>query len=252
MTSMQTAMKRTFLTAIFLVTIFISSVYSADNSFKNNNPDGQKYEFVRSYISALGYFHTINQRWAKNPPKKKFKGDDARIILGTMEALVQDNVDLRVAKNYMIKYLSIPNPFMRKVSDMMIVVCDSEISLNNKSKFLWQDWLNLKSSGIPNQDQEKIFIKSQRDIELKRKEYDKMLIQASIYLTKVVLSQENLNDKGKLLAITEVERDKLLDNLDQYGKGILDWGLKAGQSSLKASVSVIREVLEDPIYTSRK
>ena len=40
-----------------------------DSEFKKNNPDGNKYEFARSYISALSYFYAINQRWEKNSPK---------------------------------------------------------------------------------------------------------------------------------------------------------------------------------------
>lgn len=234
--------------SFFLTNLSLAAV---GDDFKVNNPDGQKYEFARSYISALGYFHKIEQRWAKRSPGKLFKGDDAKIIRTTIEYLVQDNTELRIAKNYILKYLTFPNPLMRKVADMMIVVCENDIVLNNDAKVLWQGWLGLKNSGKADAQQEAVFIKFQREIESKRKENDKKLIEASVLMTKVLLSQKNKDDKGHMLAITERERSRLLAYLDTYGKGVLDWGLKPGQSTLQASVAVIREVLEDSIYTVR-
>ena len=91
---------RFFCLGILLLTS--TYVFAADNEFKKNNVDVYKYEFARSYISALNYFYVINERWSSNPPKKKFKGDDLKTIRGSMEYLIQDNSDLRVSKNYMV------------------------------------------------------------------------------------------------------------------------------------------------------
>ncbi|MBF0490314.1 MAG: hypothetical protein HQL15_06790 [Candidatus Omnitrophica bacterium] len=237
---------------VLILTSLLSVLAYAENSFKKNNPDGYKYEFARSYIGALKYFYNVNQRWIKNPPKKKFKGDDFKTIRGSIEYLVQDNWDLRVAKNYMVRYLYSPNSLMRKVSDMLIDSCEKDIALNNKAKNLWQDWLNLKSAGRFKPKDEKNFIAAQRDIELKRKESDKNVVEASILMSKVLLSQDNPNDKGKLLVINEKERNKLIDDLDSYGKEVMDWGLKPGQSTFSASIAVIREVLEDPVFITHK
>ncbi len=191
---------------LLIGTFILTSVFNAsaaENPFKKNNPDGNKYEFARSYISALSYFQAIRTRWEKVPPKKKFAKDDIKVIHLSMDYLVNDNADLRVAKNYMIKYLDSPNSLMRKVSDLMIVACDRDIALNNKLKNLWQDWLikKLQEKKVKPED-EKLFIEAQSDLELKRKESDKSIIKASILLTKVLLSQDNTNNKGKLLPIT--------------------------------------------------
>ena len=42
------------------------------DEFLKNNPDVRKYEFARSYITALSYMKDINDRWEKNAPKKHF------------------------------------------------------------------------------------------------------------------------------------------------------------------------------------
>ena len=89
-------------------------------------------------------------------------------------------------------------------------------------------------------------------MELRRKEADKEIIQASIFMTKVLISDKNKDGKGHRLAITAQQRQKLLDKLDSFGRDTLDWGLKPGQSTLEASVAIIREVLEDPVFTAHK
>ena len=239
------------LAGVFII-IAAMNVAAAENEFRKNNPDGGKYEFSRSYISALSYFRVVEKRWNDSPPKKRFPKDDLKVIGGNIEYMVLDNADLRIAKNYMIKYLDSSNSLIRKVADTMIVACDKDIAINNKAKNLWQEWLNIKTKQKTTSKDEKEFIKFQEDLEVQRKESDKSIIKASILLTKVVLSQNNSSDKGKLLAITEKQRNKLLDNLDVYGKDVMDWGLKPGQSTLNASIAVIREVLEDPMFIAQK
>ena len=242
------------ITTFFFITLFLLTgsvtAFAAENEFKKNNPDVLKYEFARSYISALRYFHENSVRWEKNPPKKKYGKEDLKVIKISMDYLTMDNINLRVAKNYMTKYMDSANSMQIKVSDMLIVACDTDIALNNKSKNLWQDWLNVKVQRKPTAAEEKDFIERQREIEFKRKESDKSIIKASIMLTKVLLSQENLNEKGKLLALTAKERNKLLDILDEFGKDVMDWDVKTGQSTLEASIAVIRGILEDPIFIS--
>jgi len=124
--------------------------------------------------------------------------------------------------------------------------------LNNQSKKLWAEWYAKKSNGRATPAAERTFVKVQQDLDDKRRKSDESIIKASGLLTKILLSQENLNEKGRLLAITEKQRNKLIDDLDVYGKNVLDWGLKRGQTTLEASIAIIREVLEDSIYTSHK
>src|SRR5262249_47877483 len=161
------------------------------NEFKKNNPDGKKYEFARSYISALTYFTHIEERWKANPPKKKFVGNDFNIIRGSMDYLTMDSADLRISKNYMIKYLEVPNMMMRKISDIMITVCNDDIDLNNQSKKLWAGWLTKKASGHPSDQEERKFVRAQQDLEDKRTRSDETLLKAATLLTKLLLSQEN-------------------------------------------------------------
>lgn len=241
--------KRLFSFAVMV--FFLSSMpVWAENEFKLKNPDINKYEFARSYINALRYFKHIDERWYQKPPKKIYPKDDQKVIKLSIDYLTWDNADLRIAKNYMIPYLSSPNALIRKVADTVIAACDEEIIINNQHKEIWRQWDYLKKDGKATSQNEKEFIKSHREYGLRLKEVDKQIIQASILTTKVLLSQENADEDGHLLAITSKEREKLVQKLDSYGKEMIAWGIKPGQRTLEASVAVIREVLEDSIWIS--
>jgi len=222
----------------------------AGDEFSKYNPDIMKYEFARSYITALGYMKDIHDRWAKNTPKEHSTPQKLKMIQVTINDLAWDNSDLFIIKNYMRKYLVSPNMLMRKVADMMVVATARDILINHEEKALWQKWYDLNAAGQATSPKEKEFLKSQYLLELQRKEANKDMIKASIMMTRVLMSEKNKNGKGHLLAITAQQRQKLLDKLDSFGSDTLHWGLDSGQNTEEGSVAVIREVLEDSLCTT--
>ena len=120
-------------------------VHAADE-FGRNNPDIKKFEFARSYISALSYMKDINDRWGKNAPRKLFAHQKNKMILATINDLALDSSDLRIIKNYLLKYLISPNMLMRKVADIVVVSTSREIAINDEQKKLWQKWYDLNKA----------------------------------------------------------------------------------------------------------
>ena len=241
--------KRVFFLSVFLSFMFGASVF-AKSEFAKLNPDGKKYEFGRSYITALSYLKNIDTRWDKNEPKKRFAGSEHDMIRANIDYLVKDNADLRITKNYLIKYIASSNALMRKAADVVVVACDRIIDINNKEKELWSAWLITKTTGHANREKELIFLRQQQDFSFKRKEVNKKIIEASILTANVLKSEDNDNEKGNKLAITRTQRQRLLQKLDSFAKKDIDWGLKPGQRTISASIAVIREVLEDPLWIS--
>jgi len=220
------------------------------DDFSKNNPDIMKFEFARSYITALSYMKDINDRWGANAPKKLFPHDNKRMILASLNDLSFDSSDLLIIKNYLRKYLRSPNMLIRKVADMVVVATSKEIGINHEEKAMWQNWYDLYVAGQATNSKEVDFVKGQYALELRRKEAEKSIVEASGLMTKVLISDKNKNSHGHLLAITAQQRQKLLDKLDSFGSDTLDWGLKLHQSTLAGSIAVIREVLEDSIWIS--
>jgi len=243
-------MSRRLLILFVIYAVVIVRPACAADEFSKNNPDIYKYEFARSYITALSYMREIYDRWNKNAPKKLFASDKPKMIRATIEDLAYDNSDLRVIKNYLLKYLTSPNRLMRKVADIVVVSTSREIAINDDEKTLWEKWFDLNAAGQASRPKEIDFVKTQYAMELRRKEFDKEIVQASVLMTKVLISDKNKNGKGHLLAVNSQQRQKLLDKLDSFGGDNLDWGLKSGQRTLESSISVIREVLEDSIWIS--
>jgi hypothetical protein len=222
----------------------------ASPEFKRYNPDIGKYEFARSYISALRYVHAINARWKKSPPKKKFTGSDLNLMRGYVSYLVRDNADLRIAKNFLTKYLEAPSPLIRKVADMFISSCNTVIAINDKEKEIWDQWYAIKENKKASRANETAFLDAQEQLAFKRKTAYRTMIETSVLLTVVLKSDRNADQKGHVLALTAKQREKLLAHLDEYGRDVMDWGLKLGQDHVRASIAVLREVLEDTIYTT--
>ena len=61
-----------FIIFFAICTMMITASAHAADVFGKYNPDIKKYEFARSYITALGYMKEIQDRWDKNAPKKLF------------------------------------------------------------------------------------------------------------------------------------------------------------------------------------
>ena len=221
----------------------------ASQEFKENNPDIGKFYFAQSYISALGYLNSIQIRWQKTSPKKLYAGDDIKVMRGYVAYLIKDNLDLRIAKNYLTKYLNADNALIRKTADTFIASCIIMIEINEKEKIVWDQWYAIKSKKFDSRVNEKKFILKQEEFALKRKEIYKGVIEATVFLSKVLKSDRNADEKGYILALTKKEKSSLLKHLDEYGKHVLDWGLKPGQDHVKASIAIIRETLEDTINT---
>jgi hypothetical protein len=234
----------------FIICGVIAHPAHAGDEFSKNNPDIKKYEFARSYITALSYMKDIDDRWDKNAPKKFFADQKNKMILATINDLALDSSDLLIIKNYLLKYMTSPNTLMRKIADIVVVASSREIAINHEEKTLWEKWYDLNAAGQATRSREIDFVKTQDYLELRRKEADKNIIQASVLMTRLLISDENKNGRGHLLAITAQQRQKLLDKLDSFGRDTLDWGLKPGQSTLEASIAVIREILEDSIWIS--
>jgi len=241
---------RRLLLLLVISGLFITQPARAADDFSKNNPDILKYEFARSYITSLSYMKQIYDRWNANAPKKHFANQQKKMIMATLNDLALDNSDLRIIKGYLLKYLTAHNMLMRKVADIVVVATSREIAINDEEKTLWEKWYDLINAAQATRPKEIDFVKVQHGLELRRKEADKDIIQASVLMSKVLISDKNKNGKGHLLAVTAQQRQKLLDKLDSFGSDNLDWGLKAGQRTLEGSIAVIREILEDSIWIS--
>src|ERR1700743_3484342 len=98
--------RRLFL--LFAICLAIPAIpsFAADDA---SNSDAGKYEFARSYITALSYLKDMDDRWSKNAPKKLYANDKKKMILATINDLALDSSDLLIMKNYLLKYMLAKN-----------------------------------------------------------------------------------------------------------------------------------------------
>jgi hypothetical protein len=239
-----------FLIFLHLLLTSANLLASDDHAFKRNNPDIMKYDFARSYISSFSYLEAMDKR-LQEAEKAKKKSDQLGFIQWNLDRLAKDNMDIRIAKNYVSKYFNVPNSLMRKVIDTYAYSCDQLIELNANERALWNQLHQYRKQGELSGEQDKEFVEGNQKLSLQRKEFMRGILESSVLLTKVLIS-ENVKEKAvkKRLALSANERDKLVRKLDTFAADNLDWGMKPGQTYLQGAVATVREVLEDPTYLS--
>jgi hypothetical protein len=239
---------KTFFIIVCAFLVMSSRVSADQGEFKKSNPDGLKFEFARSFIASMAYFQSIEVR-LKESDRISDAVDEKKHLQWNRDRLAKDNLDLRVAKNYMIKYFNVGNALMRKVVDSYAVTCDELIALNRRERELWQQWPQMRKVDDDGNVDMKEFLDAQADLSDQRKSVMRRLVETAVLMTKVLLN-EDVREKQvrKRLALTHKEREKLIKKLDAYAGDNLDWGMKPGQTFLQSAQAVVREVLEDPTY----
>lgn len=234
------------LNCLFVVpSLALAENISDKEQFLLNNPDGGKYAFVKDYLMGLTYLKASSVKFANR------QDELARIVLNDNEInaqvkfLIKDNIDWRIAKNLVQKYRLTNNGLMLKAVDLFVRLCNEQIEYNNQERALWNQFLRGDGASRDVMVNSVNFEVPLRNIETKRRESWQKLLEASVFVSKVLLSNQ-LDYRGEMtyLGITKEERVLLLDRLDGFpGEGFRGT-MREGQTFLEASVSVIRETLE--------
>ncbi|MEI8011659.1 MAG: hypothetical protein WCI27_04155 [Candidatus Omnitrophota bacterium] len=239
---------------IFLVSAVCLCVplTASAQSFRANNPDGDKFVFARSFITGLGYYGKLDTRLKAEAKAGNSYVHDVKVIKELVKARTLDNTELRVAKNYLVKYLDSGNMLIRKVAYNAIAAYEQHIIVSSKERRLWQSYQRFRETGLPKDFNMEEFARGMMSLSEERKAAAIAVLEAVVMFKTVLLSAERCADeKCRELALTEVEREKLLKKLDVFSDGNTDWGVRKGQRTFEAAVAAIREILEDTLYASR-
>lgn len=215
--------------------------------FSRNNPDGEKYSFVKHYIMALEYYRDNEKLVGGLGVLSQEDLADDNLVRRQMDNLLRANTNLRVARNILGKYSGSRNALMRKIAGDFSAVCNDQIAINNQEREMWNELINSVKEIVLGFYDVGSFNQRYRDLAEKRKTSLGGLLQASILSGKVLFSPK-LNEYGHygFLGISKDERFKLIKRLDEGFTGDNFKGeLRDGQTFLEASVVSLREVLEN-------
>lgn len=244
-------MKKSILLVCFLImnvgsVVFADDLYFRPEKFARYNPDVDKYKFVSRYLTSLNYLKVNTQR-----------DDDVWSIVASdipemekIEALVNNiklnNINLRTARNMLRKFRNSDNGLILQATDLFMKVCDAQIDFNNEERAWLDDLLDAKQSESSGDFDINQFLTNHQYLAGKRKESLKNILEASMFVNKILISEER-DPYGEFyaLGITSKERKKLLYKLDGFYGQEYEGELREGQTILEGSVAVIREILED-------
>ncbi len=213
-------------------------------SFQQYNPDIDKYTFAKSYIASLDYYGRLTRRLAAEKPVADKFAVDVKVVQTMIDDRTLDNTELRVAKNYLLKYATARNMLIRKVAYDTAVAYEQNIQLSSKERRLWQAYLQFKKTGRPKELDEAGFKDQLERLAQDRKGAGMAVLDAVVMFKKVLLSAKDCaNEDCHVLALTQVEREKLAGKLDDFAPDNRAWGAKAGQGTFEAAIASVREVL---------
>lgn len=243
---------KAFFFFIFLI-CFVPMMGAQEVDFKIQNPDIGKYDFAKDYIVSLSYYSRISQRASQETNQTSSSGDfqDLESIQKIIHNRILDNTEIRIARNYLLKYKEAVNPLMVTVVNDVISVYDQLLAVSIRERSLWQVLYDRRSGKTVDVGEQDI-LQEQIGLAEKKKMIAKELIKTSHLLSVILLSAQRCQHQHcHDLALTQKERTSLIEKLNTFALDIKDWGLKPGQTTLQASIAVIREVLEDPLYISK-
>lgn len=234
------------------VSLSAQEMLGSNRRFQQNNPDGLKYEFTRDYITSLNYLKENNERFEDVAILAFSEDKEINRIAALRDDLIRNNLNLRIARNYLSKYLrQADNGLILKASDMFTDFCDQLIDHNNQEKLLLEELYYTQLKDEMDGFDVNGFTRDQRRIGLARKEALKKLLETSILVSKILISpQENYAGEYDRLGITQEERYKLLYKIDEFEDERFKGELRPGLTFLEGSVVTLREILEDYDYTA--
>jgi hypothetical protein len=226
--------------------VYADPLYDDVQKFKENNPDGYKYDFVRAYLNALMYFKKNKER-KENLPHINFENlAESKSVKPIIDNLRRDNVNLRIARNLVKKFLKPENGLILKVSDMFVGMCDDQIELNSYEKVLYEKVYEFQAKAEFDEFNPDSFIEAQRLLASQRHASLKDLLETAM-MVNVILVSHKTDEYGDFysLGITGKQRQNLLYKIDDFQGHSFREEFQEGQSFLAGSVNIIRQILEN-------
>ncbi|MCD4781933.1 MAG: hypothetical protein K8S27_15510 [Candidatus Omnitrophica bacterium] len=211
------------------------------------NPDIDKYYFVKTYLSALSYLKLNDERLMMSP---NLHYSDLERDIPELEVMadiiIQNNTNLRVSRNLVKKFAKSQNGLILKSHQVFQESCEQLISLNSLEIKVLKNLFQAYRNGEMGRFDSVSFKKEIESIDAARKEALTGIFAASTFVSHVLISGQTDEDGDVFqLGIDQIERDKLLEDLDHFSSEGYQGRLRSGQSFIQASIAVIRDKLED-------
>lgn len=233
---------------IFSSSFAFAQLYKTEDikNFQQYNPDRNKYAFVKNYLTSLQYLKKNSERAERVRRFSEDEFEQGEDLQSLLKDLLNDNMNLRIARNFVKRYNAEPNGFILKVTNLFIQVCDEQIAFNKEEQgyieALYDEQLEVGMDGVDR----RAFFQDIKGLASRRKESLRQLLEASLFVKKLLISNK-MDEYGEFvtLGITGGQRENLLLKLDDFYEEDFQGELREGQTFLQGSVAVIREILED-------
>lgn len=174
-------MKKNPVVWVFLILFLISPVHAQDNFFQEYNPDVQKYDFAKIFITGLSYYNRVAMRLEDEVDVQERGLAQKQGVRMFINDRTLDNTELRIAKNYLDKFSDSPNGLIRKVARMSVKTYDQLVEISVRERGLWNRFHDLKPDAVFTEADEKEVLQQQVFLAQEKKRLPKSCLRPVFY-----------------------------------------------------------------------
>lgn len=199
------------LVAVFL--IFPGQVFADDTiDLLKQNPDIDKYEFTKAFISSLGDVANAMARFKKGDEYAK---DDVQSTVALMQDTKRSSSDYARAADKVKEFTTSKNEMIALIAASLVKSYEDHVKLNDESIALLEEMYGPNTFNNPSKVDLGKFMSRQADFGAKHIEIMRILMETSMFLAQVLVSP-HVNSEGNLtkLGITSSQRKDLIKELE--------------------------------------
>ena len=188
----------------------------------NENPDIDKFKFVKAYINGLSQLAIVFERNAKASPQNTNYQNDFEMGTSLMKnwRLSQDNFNL--AKNYLEPFKESQNKIIQNVVNVLDSTYDGMIKLSNESIEGYEKLYGPETLNHPENFNIGKQMKDVSELQAKDEQHMESFFHSTLMIAHVLISEHPDKDGHmSILAITKTQKEELLSSLNSiFGEKI--------------------------------
>jgi hypothetical protein len=223
---------KSLLVAVFLIfpVHAFSDTDTTSEKLLQKNPDIDKYEFSKAFISSLGDVSSAVSRFKKGDEYAK---DDVQSTIALMKDTKRSSSDYARAADKVKEFVNSKNELIALMATSLANAYESHIKLNDESIALLEELYSPNAFNNPNKVDLGKFMSRQADFGAKHEEFMRLLMQTSMYLGQILVSPR-VNSDGNLstIGITRSQREDLIKELELHFDEKVKNGIKKDTQEL--------------------
>lgn len=227
---MNKATKLVFIALCF--TLFINlSLANTSEEIMNQNPDINKYEFMKAFLHSLSDVSSAIERF-KEVDNQSNK-NDIQSTIDLMKVTKRSSFDYERAASQVEDFSTSKNELIALAATSLRDRYRSHIKLNDEMIKMYEEMYSSEAMNNPEKINVGKLMSRQGDLAAKHEEFMRSLMQTSLFLSQILISEKpDTEGKMSILGITSGQKQDLIKDLEMVFGEKVKIGMKMAKPGL--------------------